>query len=602
MKLTFDIETDGLLLQCTQVFCLIAEDIDTGQMYTFTDHDSKYPPISDGLDFLARADALIGHNILGFDLPALDKIYGWKYDGKKFDTLTISRFCVNRRRHPHSLAGWGEKFEYPKFEFSDFTKYTDEMREYCARDVKLNTKVYKHLLKEIAMGSKKNDYFRQGLRVEHDITAWNGYTHMRGWKFDVALAKTHLKTLEGLMKAIEDRIEPSLPPIVKFKDKEPKTPKYTKAGWFTATTAKMLSEYLGRTVTAEEGKTLQIAQFQRKTSEPMRLGNLNELKVWLLEQGWKPDEYNGKMVDGKWITTGPKLTTDSLHKLGDLGIGIDQWTTYRNRRSIIEGWLDVQIDGRLHGDMFTMGTNTYRCSHKVIANLPKVDALFGKELRELFIAEPGNVIVGADSASNQFRALCHYVRDAELTEQTVNGDIHEYNASLLGVPRKAAKSWIYAYLFGAGNAKLGKVLAGVSNAQKGKASRDMYSNAIPGLKKLNEKLQQQWKQTGGYIFTLDGRKVQCGKDYQTLNYLLQSAEAVTCKAAVSWAMDEIKRRGIPAEPRLFYHDEQAWEVPEEHAEEVKEILEESFYQGPLQFGVTIMAGDGSIGKTYADAH
>ena len=315
-------------------------------------------------------------------------------------------------------------------------------------------------------------------------------------------------------------------------------------------------------------------------------------------KGWVPEEFKYNPNTG---TSTPQFTSDSLHKLGQVGIDIDNWTSYRNRKGIIEGWLEKQIDGRLHGDMFTMGTATYRCSHKIIANLPKADAIFGKELRELFVAEEGNVIVGADSAGNQFRALCHYVKDEKLTEQVLSGDIHQYNADLLNTTRKQAKAWIYAYLFGAGNAKLGWVLAGVKSAQKGKASRDKYAEAIPGLKKLNENLQMLWKEKG-YVITLDGRKVLAPKDYQCLNYLLQSAEAVTCKAAVAWAMSEIKKRGIPAEPCLFYHDEQAWEVPESYAEEVKGILEESFDQGPRQFGVTIMAGDGSIGQTYADAH
>ena len=269
MKLTFDIETDGLLLQCTQVFCLIAEDVDTGQMYTFTDHDNKYPPISDGLDFLADAECLIGHNILGFDLPALDKVYGWKYTGQTVDTLTLSRFLENRRKHPHGLAGWGAHFGYPKFQFSDFTQYSDEMREYCKRDVQLNTKVYMHLRTEAkAMEADKNDknvaLFRKGFKMEQDITSFNAYTHLRGWKFNVEKAEQHLKTLTKYMTEIEHRIEPQLPPIVKLIDKEPKTPKYTKAGWFTATTARMLSEYLGRKVIPEDGKTLKIASFQRK--------------------------------------------------------------------------------------------------------------------------------------------------------------------------------------------------------------------------------------------------------------------------------------------------------------------------------------------------
>ena len=602
MKLVFDIETDGFLDVCTQVYVLICQDAETGKIYTFTDHDDKYPSLSDGLDFMARADALIGHNVIGFDLPALDKLFGWTFDKKVFDTWIISQACAYRRTHNHGIKGWGEKFDYPKFEFDDFSQYSDKMREYCQRDVELNTKVYLHLLKEIHMNAQRNENFREGLRIEHDIHKFNTMVKTRGWLFDMDKAQEHVKTLSKEMKRIENAIEPSLPPITKFIDKEPKTPKYTKAGWFTATTARMLSEYLGRTVTAEEGKTLNIQQFQRKNEEPMKLGNLNELKEWLITKGWQPDDYNVKRVGNDWIKTGPKLTSTSLAKLGVLGEDIDKWTTLRNRRSVLEGWIEnAKKDNRLRGNMWTIGTPTFRCRHEVIANLPAVDAVFGRELRELFVAEPGYKVVGADSSGNQFRSLCHYVNDSSLTNQVLNEDIHQYNADILGTTRRIAKTWIYAYLFGAGNAKLGKVLNGTQNPNKGKESRDKYSSAIPGLKRLTENLTTLWKQ-GGYILALDGRKVFVGSDYQCLNYLLQSAEGLTCKAAVSYAMNKIKEEGLDAYPTLFYHDEVAYVAKEEHAERVKEILEESFREGPKLFGVTIMDGEGSIGQTYADVH
>ena len=602
MLLVFDIETDGLLDECTQVFVLICQDPNSGTVYTFTDHDDRYPSITDGLTFLGNASALIGHNIIGFDLPALEKIYGWKYEGRVFDTWVISQVCSYRRSHKHGLAGWGEKFDYPKFEFDDFTKYSDEMREYCTRDVQLNTQVYLHLLKEIAMNSKRSDKFREGLRIEHDIAKFNAAVRMKGWLFDLEKAAKHLNTLGKLMKDIENRIEPNLPPITKYIDKEPKKVRYTKAGWFHSVTARHLSEYLGREVKPEEGKTLQLQHYQRKEEIPMRLGNLDELKEWLKTQGWVPDEYNRKFINGSWMNTSPKLTSTSLEKLGQLGKDIDNWTTYRNRKSVLEGWVSLaNNDGRLHGNMWTIGTPSFRCRHEVIANLPAVDAVYGAELRELFICEPGYRVVGADSSGNQFRALCHYVNDPDLTGQVLDGDIHQFNADIIGTDRRTAKTWIYAYLFGAGNAKLGKVLNGTSNANKGKESREKYSSRIPGLKKLLDNLQTLWK-ANGTILALDGRKVFVGQDYQCLNYLLQSAEGLTCKAAVSYAMNKIKEEGLDAYPTLFYHDEQAWVVKEDQAERVKEILEESFREGPKLFGVTIMDGEGCIGDTYAAVH
>ena len=608
-RLVFDIETNGLLHELDKVFCLITQDLDTGAIDIYADA-LGHPSIASGLGRLRDADALIGHNIINFDLIALDMVYGFKPapTQKVYDTWIISQACSYKRAHKQGLAGWGEKFGFQKDLWGSTVdwpnaKVCSKMIEYCKRDVELNSMVYCHLLKEITKCVEKNEKFRDGLRIEHDVATFNAQVKTKGWLFDLDKAAIHLKTLNKMMKEIEDDIEPRLPPITRLIDKEPKAPKYTKAGWFTATTARMLSEYLNRTVLPEEGKTLTIATFQRKTEEKMTLGNIKDLKDWLLTIGWVPDDYNVKRVGNEWMKTGPKLTSTSLAKLGKTGEGIDKWTTLRNRRSVLEGWMDhARRDSRLRGNMWTIGTPTFRCRHEVIANLPAVDAVFGRELRELFIAEEGYKVVGADSSGNQFRSLCHYVNDSTLTAQVLDGDIHEFNAEIIGTDRRTAKTWIYAYLFGAGNSKLGKVLNGTANPNKGKESRDAYASRIPGLKKLLDNLQSAWKASGGTIPALDGRRIYVGSDYQCLNYLLQSAEGLTCKAAVSYAMNKIREEGIDAYPTLFYHDEQAWIVRDDQAERVKEILEESFREGPKVFGVEIMDGEGSIGDCYAEVH
>ena len=163
-------------------------------------------------------------------------------------------------------------------------------------------------------------------------------------------------------------------------------------------------------------------------------------------------------------------------------------------------------------------------------------------------------------------------------------------------------------MFGAGDAKLGQVLTGKANASVGKKSRDDFAKGIHGLQQLKDKLTSLWKktkfQTGeGQIPGLDGRLVFCPSDHQLLNYLLQSAEGITCKAAVSWQMMKIKEEGLRAEPRLFYHDESAWCVHPDDAERVGQILKDSFAEGPKMFGVECMdGGDPCFGNSYADVH
>ena len=605
--LIFDIESDGFLDVATQVFVLIAQDVSTDQIYTFTDHDDRFPSLADGLAFLKSADALAGHNILEFDLQILKKLFDWEFDGKVFDTWIISEICSYNRRHRHGLAGWGEHLGYAKLDFDQFDQYSDEMRVYCQRDVELNTMIYRHLMQEVKARKELTDKFPFGLRIEHDVAEFNAKVSNQGWLFDMPAATALLQQLTQEMETIEAKIEPMLGDITKLIDKEPKTPKYKNNGEYNAATCRILGEYLGREVRATEAllddpPMAPGTEFQRSVTEPATLGNMESVKQFLLDNGWKPDEYNMKNFNGQWIRQSPKLTTTSLEKLGDIGTSIDRYYTLRSRQTVLQGWMDrASVDGRLRGKMWLRGTPTFRVRHEVIANLPSVKAEYGPEMRSLLIAEDGRKIVGADSSGNQFRALCHYVKDDELTKQVLEGDIHSFNASILGCSRDVAKTWIYAFLFGAGDGKLGKILTGVNNLQRGRESRSKFASSIPGLGALVNKAKSSVNNRG-YLPGLDGRKVFTPKDYQALNYLLQAAEAVTCKAAISYAMNKIKEEGLDAEPRLFYHDEQAWSVAEGDAERVKEILEESFRDGPKLFGVEVMDGEGCIGENYAEVH
>lgn len=603
MKLVYDIECDGL--DPTQIFCIVAINPETNQVF-------KYGPnaINDGLSILQSADCLIGHNIIGFDNLVIKKLHGIDLNQKKnYDTWIMSQVLNYRRPHKHGLAGWGGFLNYPKFDFSDFTKYSEEMMRYCVQDVKLNVAVYNYLMREASHMMEKNPLIGEGLRVEMETAKFEAESRRQGWNFDRTKAFKLQKELTNRMQYIERKLEPNLPPIVKLIDKEPKLPKFTKAGWYTSTTARMLSEYLNTTVKAEDTHIWAADRtFQRKQTVKATLGNMNQVKEWLYDIGWQPDDWKLEKTPFGWQKKSPKLTTTSLEKLGEPGKLLDEWTTLRSRRGVVEGWLrESEKTGRLHGRMWVDGTPTFRCRHEVIANLPAVDAVYGKELRELLIADDNTVVVGADSSGNQFRSLAHYVKDEKLTAQILSGDIHQYNANIIGSDRRTAKTWIYAFLFGAGATKLGQVLTGTRNAQHGQKSIDKYGNAIPGLKDLKAKLETVWNNTKGsnegWIPGLDGRKLYTPQNYQVLNYLLQGCEGVTCKAAVAYQMTKIKEEGLRAEPRLFYHDETAWVAHPDDADRVGQILQESFREAPKAFGVDIMdGGDYVKGNSYADVH
>ena len=118
MKLVFDIETDGI--DATKVWCIVAQDVETKKIYKWRPDDIK-----SGLQFLLKADALIGHNIIGYDLAMLTKLYDLDFYNKKlYDTWLMSQVLGYKRKHKHGLGGWGEHLGYNKLEFSNFSEFT----------------------------------------------------------------------------------------------------------------------------------------------------------------------------------------------------------------------------------------------------------------------------------------------------------------------------------------------------------------------------------------------------------------------------------------------------------------------------------------------
>jgi len=611
MRLVYDIETNGL--EPDKIHCLVAIDIDTEKVYKFADEDIYLPGIMDGIRFLQSADLIVGHNIISFDNYWIKQLYNVDLNTIKIhDTLIMSQVLRYKRKHRHGLGAWGEFLNNSKIEFHDWYHYSEEMMRYCVQDVKLNLEVYHRLTQEFQAIAKNNPLIVEGMRVEHATAMFNTKVRERGWNFDIDKANANLKHMRSRMKKIEKIMEPRLGKRKVYIDKLPKIAKYTKKGWYTATTARLLSEYFGKTVRPEDAidnaPIFPNQEFRRYKDEQITMGSMDLVKDWLKANGWKPDEWVIKKVGFEWIKQSPKLTPTSLNKLGSIGRLIDRYYTLRSRSSVIEGWINQLKDGRLHGNMFTIGTPTYRCRHEVIVNLPAVSARYGKKLRELFIADRNSVVVGADSSGNQLRGLCHYVGNPEFTNEVIYGDQHQRNADALGCSRPVAKSYLYAYLFGAGDGKLGQVLTGKSNATVGRESRENFAKGIKGLQDLRDKLGKVWKNTHytqgeGWFSAIDGRPVFCPAEHQTLNYLLQSMEGISCKAAIAYAMEKIEAEGLRAEPRLFYHDEQAWNSHPDDADRVGEILKESFKEAPKKFNINCMdGGDYVKGTSYADVH
>jgi len=617
MKLVFDIESNGLLPTISKVWMVIARDLQTDQEYIFCDYSSKGQPLNKFSELLDQATELWGHNIVGYDLPALYKIFKWKPQPNTviYDTMIMS-MVLDYKRFPsgrHRLEDWGEYLCFPKGKHTDWENYSDEMLEYGRIDVALNRDVVACLKREMVWHKENNKHFpylKLSLRNEHKVFEYCAKSSEYGWLIDVEKAKLLLKDMEGKLAEIQDYINPLLPLEVKPLDKEPKTPKWIKNGNYDSHTAR----YFG--VDPSNGLSDRIVEGPYTRIEFVKpdIGSLESVKSLLKSLGWVPIEWNYKRVGRDFIKTTPKLTTESLLPLGPIGEAIDKYYTVRARHSLLTGWLaSLDKNNRLHGDIFAIGTPTGRARHSTLVNVPSGDSMYGHEIRSLFITKPGYKIVGADSAGNQMRGLLHYLDNEEFTDLVINGDVHTKNAQVLSkssgieVTRKQAKTFLYAYLYGAGADKLSTYIWGKIEDKKGKKVKSEFSKSIPGLYKLNEKLHEKYKLSESkygkaWVVGLDGRKVYIDSMHKSLNYLIQACEAVTCKAAMVYAMEKLDAEGIPWYPLTWQHDEIQIEVPEEYAERAGAICAEGYREAPKMFNVMIMDGNAMIGDNWAETH
>ena len=194
MDLVFDIETDDIA--ATVIHCIVCQDPESGEIFKF-----KPDQIAAGCKFLADADTLIGHNIVGFDIPVIKKLTGVDLAGKKLiDTLVLSRLFNPIREGGHSLGAWGYKLKYPKINFEEYLTYTPEMLKYCVRDVQLNTMVFKALSIEVKQFSKDS------VDLEHDVARIMKQQEENGFKFDSFSAEILLAELREKKQKIEDEV------------------------------------------------------------------------------------------------------------------------------------------------------------------------------------------------------------------------------------------------------------------------------------------------------------------------------------------------------------------------------------------------------------
>jgi len=576
MDLVFDIETDDL--KATKVWCIVAQDVDTNEIF-------KFPPnkLDEGVKLLQSADRLIGHNIIGFDVPMIKKFFDVDLtDRELLDTLVLSRLFNPTREGGHSLEKWGYKLGFNKIEFEDYQNYSSDMLNYCVRDVQLNTLVLKELKKEAKGFSKES------VCLEHDIADIMKRQEKDGFKFHEINANLLLAELRQEMQSIEDEVHETFQP--KWVDDKLVTPYIRKDG--------VLSK---RGLTDEEYErclnSSDYRPFMRQTLQEFNLGSRKQIGEYLTDFGWKPDRFTPTgqpIVDEKTLSEITHIHEANL---------IAKFLLLQKRIAQIESWLEsLQEDGRVHGFVIPNGAITGRMTHRNpnLAQVPSSSSPYGKECRSCWIVEEGNKLVGIDASGLELRMLAHYMDDKEFINEIINGDIHTANQKLAKLKsRDKAKTFIYALMYGAGDEKLGKVVGG--NTSDGKRARQYFFDNKPEFKSLRDRVQRAAAKK--YLKGIDGRKLYIRNNHAALNTLLQGAGAIVMKKALSLLDNKLKLNTIDYKFVANIHDEWQVEVRESQADFVGLRAVEAITEAGEHFNLRCpLDGEYKIGDNWSETH
>ena len=595
MNLVFDIETDGL--DPHKIFCISAMDVDTQEQKNF-----DVSNICNGLAYLMQADKLIGHNIIGFDIPAIKKLYRVDLSDKQLvDTLVLSRL-FNPVRASHSLEAWGYKLGFQKIDFDKYDKYSEEMMEYCANDVQLNLKVYEALKRE------SKGFTSESVNLERDTYKVITKQREHGFMLDVTLAQKLLEEFEKEIKLTEKEVHKTFKPRI---DRRVIYPQHTKDGVLR----KMGLDTKGKQtrLTDDEYDIFDKGQSDtvvRESEEPFKLGSRQQIGEYLQQFGWKPKEFTP--------TGQPKVDEKILNKVKDIPEAtlIAKYLMLQKRIAQVSSWLTflpenliensegcVELSARVHGSVITNGTITGRMSHRDpnMAQIPSLASPYGKECRSCWTVADKFKLVGIDASGLELRMLAHYLNDEEFTDDIINGDIHTANQKRAGLKsRNQAKTFIYAFLYGAGDAKIGSVIGG--NKAEGKRVKQSFLANFGTLKTFRNRITREAEQNG-FIKGLDGRKIFIRSSHAALNSLLQGAGAIVMKRALIIFDELIKENNLLANCVANVHDEWQVEVLEEEAEQLGQLGVDAIRAAGVYYNLNCpLDGEYKIGGNWSETH
>jgi DNA polymerase-1 len=596
--LIFDIETNAItdwatLSDLEVVHCLSILDASNGEM---TSYNSLNDDIGYGLDKLSKAETIVGHNIIGFDVPALRVLYNFKHPNL-IDTLTLAR-CINpdvrnddfKREGfdktligSHSLKAWGTRINVLKSDYgetSDWSMWSQEMQDYCEQDVRVTLALYNWLLSK-----QPSEHM---VKLEHEFAKEMRRQEYNGFPFDSAKATDLMEQLMLERCEIETDLQKVFPP----------NEEQTKSQWWENSNG---DKFPTKKAMIESGyKPNQCFKGDYKTkSIPFNPNSRDQICERLMSQGWKPAAFEGKR---------PAINEGVLKEINtDASLKLLQFLTISKRLGqLLEGnqaWIKLTRDGKIHGGVNTNGAVSGRCTHQNpnVAQVPSVRSPYGGECRELFTAPQGKVLVGCDASGLELRCLAHYLYpwdNGSYAKTILEGDIHTANQKAAGLEtRDQAKTFIYATLYGAGDSKIGSIVGGTS--KDGKRLKSNFKKNLPAYSKLVNAVEAKVTSAGS-LNGLDGRKLPCRSPHSALNLLLQSAGAVIMKQAL---VDFVYRATKEYKLHANVHDEVQFSCDEEDAEELGATFVESIKKAgeTLNFKCPL-DGEYKIGNNWKETH
>lgn len=546
--LVLDIETN---LAHDVIWCCVTLHRETNEIKVWKDKEGLN-------EYLRDATTIIGHNLISFDAPVLNRVWKTKITASQCaDTLLLSRLSNAARDGGHSLEAWGKTLGYNKIEFSDFEGgLTEDMITYCIRDVELTSKVYDILSSEI----QNNKIGPEAVKLEYQVQVILSEMERNGFKLNVPYAQTLLSQLKTEMSEIEESLQTIFPPIITHR------------------------------ISEKTGKRL------KDDVEVFNVGSRQQIAKRLISKGWKPERTTEKgqvIVDE---TTLEKLTIPEAKPIA-------RYLTLQKRASQLDSWLEhLGKDGRVHGKVIGFGAVTGRATHSSpnMAQVPATRAVLGKEFRSCWTVEDGNVLVGIDLSGIELRCFAHYLNDEEYINETVNGDVHTRNQQAFGVEsRDLAKTVLYATLYGASSAKIAKVIG--KSPKEGASIISNFCKAVPAYERLKSKVERIAEK--GRLPGLGGYQLTVRSSHSSLNTLLQSAGAIISKQWLVQIKKNLTAAKIPYKLVAWIHDEVQIECPKEYGDRVGEVVVHSAKEAGeiLQFRCPVGAEYG-VAENWAGSH